>query len=149
MLDDIFPRDGPPPELPERKTGEELLASALQGGTRWHCEERIRLTLDAFFECWPYLLPRSYPLRQQHYAAARVIVDEVGELEAPAFVRWARTVIVGEFPLLTIKSCRSLVFLLERWREREAYAKKYEPCPECGALLGHGRDCPRGEELPE
>lgn len=130
----IGPREHPVMQLPpqERLSDDERLLRMLQGGTHWHCEERLRLTLDAFFECWPDLMPRSPELRRMHYAAARTLVTELGEIEAPAFVRWAATVIAREHGMLSIKTMRSLLFLLADWRKRDKTEHWWsKPCPRC------------------
>jgi hypothetical protein len=146
-LDKVFgPREQYDPTLGPRLHRDELMAKALQGGTRWHCEERIRTTLDAFFECWPGIAPRSPDGRRMHYAASRALVDEVGEMEAPAFVRWAATVVRQEAPRLTVKTARSLLFLLGRWRAREAGPEWFrKPCPKCSTIHAPGT-CPENLE---
>jgi hypothetical protein len=121
-------------------TPDEMLVAAFHGGSEWHCEERIKPALDAFFECWPGNRPRSPLVRRSHYAAARALTNEVGEMEAGAFIRWAATVLMDR-PTLTIKDCRSLLFLVPEWAKREVFARKYEPCSECGAISGHSRTC--------
>jgi hypothetical protein len=91
-------------------------------------------------------VPRSTKLKRSIIISAEDVVNELGELEAPAFMRWAATLVQTEMPTLVIKDCRSVLFLFGRWREREVYARKYEPCPECGAILGHSPNCSIGEE---
>lgn len=150
-FDDDFPRTEPRPTLPPRKTPDEVMATALQGGSRWNCEDRLRLTLDAFVECWPDNEPRSKLIRSEHYHAARKLVDEVGEMEAPAFVRWTSAVIQGEFQSLTIKTCMSLMFLVPRWRARErADPMKWwsKPCPKCFTIHHPDGAC-NGEETED
>ena len=140
VLDEVFGPKETPPDVGRRMTRDEMMVAALHGGTEWHCEDRIKPALDAFFECWPENLPRSPLIRRNHYAAARALTDEVGEMEAGAFIRWAATVLMDR-PTLTIKDCRSLLFLVPEWAKREAYATKYEVCPECGAMSGHSLTC--------
>lgn len=152
-LDRWFPREpkDKPPELPPRPNGDEVLARGLASSNRWHCEERIKSTLEAFFECWPELIPGSRDGLRLHYPAARYIVNEIGEMEAPAFVRWAKTVCESEAAHITVKTARSLAWLLGRWRLRE----KPDPnkwwtksCPKCCTF--HHPDGPcNGEEADE
>lgn len=118
-LDDVFGPKEDPPELPPRMTADELLAVSLSVKTEWRCPERLRLTLEAFEEAWPALVPRSTKLKRSIVISAEDVVNELGELEAPAFMRWAATVIHNDMPTLTIKDCRSVLFLAGKWRERE------------------------------
>jgi len=142
-LDEFFGARESLPTLPPRPSGEETLARSLTSGSRWHCEERIKPALDAFFECWPDLEPRSPDVRRTHYAAMRQLVEEVGESGAPSFIRWA----VRETPPhLTVKTARSVLFLVAKWRARQERKAEYEPCPDCGAILGHGPNCRLAEE---
>lgn len=103
--------------------------SLLLGGSTWNCEDRIRPALDALVAAWPQLTPRSPMLRRMHYAAARELVEELGEDEAPRFIEWARDKVS---PTLTVKSCRSLLFLIGAWRSRATGPGWWTtPCPKC------------------
>jgi hypothetical protein len=147
-LDEVFGPKEPPPDLGPRGTPDERLLAALQGGTEWHCEDRIRPTLDAFMECWPNLEPHSPVLRRSHYPASRAVVEELGELEAPAFIRWASTVVQQEAPQVAanVKTARSLMFLLGRWRARESGPEWWrKPCPKCSTIHAPGT-CPEDLE---
>lgn len=138
-LDDYFgPQPDPPAPLPPRRSPDEVLAGALVGGTRWNCEDRIKATLDAFVdtmgEAW---MPRSAMLRQGLYASARPIVDEIGEDQAPDFVRWACQQSADR--RLDTKNLRSLAYLIPEWRSREASpAWMRTPCPSCCCIHGPG-----------
>jgi hypothetical protein len=150
VLDEFFgPIEAHDPQEPAPKlTQDEKLLKALQGGTHWRCEERIRTTLDAFVECWPLHMPRSSEVRREHYAGARALVNEVGEMEAPAFLRWAATVVESECRHLPIKTARSLMFLIPRWRAREQGPEWFKkPCPKCCTFHPPGPKCP--EEMEE
>jgi hypothetical protein len=152
-LDEFFgPRQEDPQAQPPRLHGDELLAAALQGGTRWKCEDRIRPALNSFFACRPELLPASEAGRRMHYAAARQLTDEVGERDADAFIRWADGKL--RFAALTIKDCRSLLFLLGDWRtfgqpdlDRPSLSNELLECPECGCLSGHAKGCSLEQKL--
>jgi len=135
-LDDYLgPRDHDVPDLGPRPTQDEQMLRAIQGGTRWQCEDAIRPAMDAVMECWPELMPRSPKVRQSHYQACRDLVAEVGELEVGAFIRWAATVIAQENPTLTVKDTRSLMWLVGRWRLRETRPSwMVTPCKACGTI---------------
>jgi hypothetical protein len=116
-LDKVFgAKEGRSAESGSHRSKAEILARALQGGSRWNCEDRIKGTLDAFIEAagedW---MPRSDVGRRSMYASARPIVDEIGEDQAPPFVRWAVGVMRRKG--LDVKDLRSLAFLIPAWRK--------------------------------
>jgi hypothetical protein len=145
-LEKAFGPKEPPPDPGPRLTGDELLLMSIRGGSRWRCQDRLKFSLDAMMECWPELGPRSAQGRAQHYRATEALLDEVGELEAPAFIRWASTIVRQEAPVLSVKTCRSLMFLLGRWRARESGPEWYrKPCPKCSTIHPPGT-CPEDLE---
>jgi len=81
----------------------------------FRCEDRIRSTLDAFADLHPELIPRSGEGRRSLYAAARFVVEEVGEEQAPAFLRWADRKMVEK--QMWPKSPRSYGWLFGEWRK--------------------------------
>jgi hypothetical protein len=101
------------PEPLETEDREERMLKALVGGSRWNCEERLHSILDAFIEeMGDAYVPLSPKGKRALYASARELVEEVGE--CPEFVRWACRKAKGD---VTIKSLRSLLFLVPSWRE--------------------------------
>jgi Flp pilus assembly pilin Flp len=126
----LGPRE-PHDPLPPRRTPGEILAAGLQATGRWRCEDRIKGTLDAFIEAagddW---MPRSDVGRRSMYASARPIVDEIGEDQAPPFVRWAVGVMRRKG--LDVKDLRSLAFLLPTWRKDQGGPEWMRTaCPDC------------------
>jgi hypothetical protein len=105
----------------------------------WRCEERIRPTLDAFFEGWPDTPHSSPEVRGGHYAAVRVLVEELGETDAPVFVRWAKDNIDKR---LSVKTTRSLMYLIPEWRRRGGVVPEWQrhPCMKCFTFHAPG-DC--------
>jgi hypothetical protein len=94
-------------------------------------------------DCWPELEPKSPNGRIMHYRAAE---DLLAELEAPAFIRWASTILRNEAPTLSVKTCRSPMFLLGRWRAREQGPEWWrKSCPKCCTLHPPGT-CPEDLE---
>jgi hypothetical protein len=142
-LDTYF---GPRPDTGQgqRSSGDELLARSLQVRTGWRCEDAIKSSLTAFFDAWPDLLPRGSKLMPMHYAACRVVLDEVGgdEVEAAAFITWAADHIHKHAPHLSIKTGRSLLFLLSEWRTlQQAPGWQRQPCALCYTFHTPG-ECP-------
>lgn len=131
-LEKTFGPKTPTDPLPDRKTADELLAAGIMGGSRWHCEDRIRPALDAFIETMgDDFIPRSPMLRRNLYASARPIVDEVGEDQSAAFVRWACS--ENARRRLDTKDLRSLAHLIPHWRTRRTETPDWmrTPCRDC------------------
>lgn len=78
----------------------------------WRCEPRIKSTLDKFAELRPECVPRGS--KSSLYSAARFIVTEVGENDAPIFIRLADEHMREKE--LEVKSPRSYGWLLPMWR---------------------------------
>ena len=81
----------------------------------WRCETRIKSTLDVFAKLRPECIMKH---RMSYlYKYARIIVDEVGENDAPTFVRladdWMRE------RDLSVDSLKSLEHLLDDWKTGE------------------------------
>lgn len=138
------PRD----PLPPRRTSAEILAAGLQATGRWRCESRIISTLDAFIDAMgDDYMPRSALLRRSMYASARPIVDEIGEAQAPAFVRWAADVMRRKG--LDVKDLRSLAFLLPAWRKDQGGpAWMRDACLICHCYHPAEEMCAGEEERP-
>ncbi len=83
----------------------------------WRCEDHLKGLLDAFIEQWPECKPIGPKARRSLEASARDLYEELGE--ESEFMIWARERIKRESPHLTIKSLRSLLFLVPEWRTRE------------------------------
>jgi len=81
----------------------------------WRCEPKIKSTLDVFAELRPECVPRGS--KSSLYSGARFLVTEVGENDAPLFVRLADEVMRNE--KLEVKSPRSYAWLLPKWRRGE------------------------------
>ena len=81
----------------------------------WRCEPKIKTTLDKFAELRPECVPRGS--KSSLYAAARFIVTEIGENDAPVFVRLADEIMSEKN--LDVKDPRSYAWLLPRWRRGE------------------------------
>ena len=83
----------------------------------WRCEDHLKGLLDAFIEQWPQCKPVGPKARRSLEVSARDLYEELGE--DPDFITWARERIRRESPHLTIKSLRSLLFLVPDWRSKE------------------------------
>ena len=116
-LDDFF---GPKPEPREIK-----LTKNIRG---WRCSAFLWLTLDAFVDEWPELMPRGS--KSSLYRATEELHAEVGEANGPKFIHWASQIIRNEKPELIdgVKNPRSFMFLVGRWRRE----KGGDLCPDCG-----------------
>src|SRR3990170_1134849 len=93
------------------------MAKGMAGRASWRCEEPLRSLLDAWIEeLGPDYYPRSATARRALYAATRELLQEIGEEQGPAFIRWA--VHRMRQRMLDVKSPRSLLWLIPTWRQR-------------------------------
>ncbi len=128
ILDEWFP------EAAERaKKAKENFKGLPVQKYPWRCEDEIKGALDAFADLWPECIPRGS--KASLYAAARELVREVGEANAPRFIEWAHDLITRQNPDLHIKTPRSLLFLVAKWRLRGGD----DVCPICGLSY---QECP-------
>ena len=108
--------------MKERKKGD-LIDGMLHysGGTTWRCEDEIKSTLDAWKDEYPHLCVTSRD-RSSAYAAARQIVQIVGEANAPEFVR--RAAEHSRRNMLAVSTLYSLIYYRDKW-----FAKKKQDNP--------------------
>ena len=104
----------------------EALANGIRRAPAWKCEEPLNALLDAWIqEMGAEFLPSSQKRRGELYAASRDVLEELGEQEGPHFIVWACRKMRRE--MLTVKTPRSLMFLLPEWRARgESTEESYE-----------------------
>lgn len=120
MSDEFEKFFGPKPEPQEIQLTKNIHS--------WRCSSRLWPTLDAFVDEWPELMPRGS--KSTLYSSVDELLVEVGDRAGPRYVRWASQIIRHKKPELvsSLKNCRSLMFLLGKWRRD----KVEDVCPECG-----------------
>lgn len=109
--------------LPKRKTRDELLASAIRGGSKWKGEPGVVALLEAFETVVEP--PRSQWMRKQWYAGARDFLEEHGE-DCELLVDTARHLMGRGMCVTTPRACIKTAFSLkQKMHNSEEYRRSY------------------------